>query len=217
MTRAQRNAKRREQAIAKANAAIPGSASFARIDDNDDPSPVPFAPTDNIIFPHCHLLASMEETTEAFRGVCDGPEGERNLREANIGWGGSADDSMLSALIAPPARYAVKHNLSLTTPLTKQQMTRSLTPDDAGTFLNTMENTWGGCFPLNYTIEQLPNDTRFAHAKDELPSSILEEAAATPNPSAPPVDSRKCFRMMLSGAAMVLLHNKRIPFPLTEE
>src|SRR6266702_394820 len=163
-------AKKCEQTLAKANAAILGSSSFTRIDNLNDPAPTPFNPVD-IIFPNSDLLADADDTHRAFQEACGGPDCnlELNLRLANTGWGGSKEDSMFTHILSVPARYVVKHNLPLTTPHTKTWMASGLSQEDAATYLNTMENKWGGSFPLNYAMEQLPDNTRFTCDTDELP------------------------------------------------
>jgi len=222
LSRNKRAALKRANTINKANASIPGSSSFARIDDLDDPAPAPDTHPDDIIFPHSDMLAGPDETFVAFQNACSGQgeEKERNLRLANAAWGGSEEDTMLTNLASLPARYAVKHNLPLTDAATRERMISGLQSIDADTYINTMANKWGGCFPLNFTVEQLPTFVRFACEDDETPPA--PQSTTPSNDHTGPYDplnpqETKMYTILLLRTGDVLLHNQRIPFELTSE
>ncbi len=227
-----RNQRRKNKVTAaatKANAKVPGSSaftatnSFARIDDvpddYSDPARNPVTP-ETIIFPEDPSLASIEETSQAFKALFEEPASQRetNLRLANIAWGGESDDPVCAALISLPAPYAVKNSLPLTTPQTKDIMAVGLKADEAANYITTMENIWEAKFPLQYTIEQLPPFVRFATPLDDPSSQDSAPPPIDPPPPTPISDiHRKMWVKLLISGAETLHFQSIIPAPLTEE
>ncbi len=136
---------------------------------------------DTIIFEDDPLLASVKETISVFNSLLNEPANlrETNLKLTNKDWGGAENDTLLTHLISIPAQYAVKHGLPLTTTQAKEAMSKDLSINNTTTYINTMENVWGGCFPLNFTTGELPPYTRFASMMDEKPSSSTPPPPST--------------------------------------
>jgi len=193
--------------IALANSKVPGSESFAHIDLIPKANPDQAVSSNTIIFPDDHRLATIKETTTAFRALF--PENllssEDNLRCTNMEWGGSLDDTMCTNLISPPARYAVKQGLPLTTHHTKEVMSTGLDQPNAITYIENMAVVWGSRFPLHHAVERLGPNERFATELDENPKVTTDQR----------VSNATWVKALLVNAE-VLHAQGLIPKPLTE-
>jgi len=154
-------ASRNAAAATTANTKVPGSELFAHI------TPIPKALThpeesyENIIFSDDHHLASIRETTDAFKALfpLNLASSEDNLRRTNMEWGSTLDDSMLCNLISLPAWFAVKSRLPLTAHLTKEAMRAGLSESNATNYIENMTTVCGVRLPLQYTQDHLgPNE-----------------------------------------------------------
>jgi len=213
----QQRAAKRKATLQKANTTIPGStqavessACITPLFDDDYAGEE--GDLDTIIFADDPLLASTKDTLEAFSSLLNEPANlrETNLKLANKDWGGAEDDILLSQLISLPARYAVKHGLPLTTTQTKIEMAKGLNPNNVTTYINTMENAWGGCLPLNFTVRELPQFTRFASAADKRPTHNVSSNFNLKNPA-----ECQAFISLLVSAVVKLARDQIIPAPLS--
>ncbi len=206
--RKRRNAATKAAAdVAAANAKVPGYTPAHISPAPEEPAP---DSTDhsNIIFYDDPRLASLEETTAAFKALF--PETlastEDNLRRTNMEWGGSSDDPMLCNLISLPARFAVKRGLPLTAHLTKAAMREGLSDMDATNYIENMTTACGLQFPLQYAMDHLGPNERFATAEDPHPKAAMNQR----------VSDATWVKALLVNAE-VLLAQGMIPSPLTEQ